>query len=156
MAHEPLYPPMVKEGKARIMLILISAALVAATVVAHVAGLSLVLRSVTKWGAVSPTRVRHTAWLLIRVAWLLVLIHLAEIAVWALFYQWRGWLPDVESALYFSGATYTTVGYGDLVLPNRWRLLGPVEGLTGILMCGLSASVFFAIVSKSILIDRSN
>lgn len=128
--------------------ILISAALVAATVVAHVEGLSLVLRSLTKWGAVQPARAQPTAWLLIRVTWLLVLIHLAEITVWALFYLWRGCLPDAQSALYFSGATYTTVGYGDLVLPNRWRLLGPVEGLTGILMCGLSASLFFAIVTK--------
>ena len=44
--------------------------------------------------------------------------------------------------------TYTTVGYGDLVLPKEWRLLGAVEGLTGILMCGLSTGLFFAVVSK--------
>jgi hypothetical protein len=44
--------------------------------------------------------------------------------------------------------TYTTVGYGDLVLPEQWRLLGPVEGLTGILMCGLSTGFFFALVSR--------
>ena len=42
----------------------------------------------------------------------------------------------------------TTIGYGDLVLAKPWRILGPVEGLTGILMCGLSAGLFFAIVSK--------
>ena len=39
-----------------------------------------------------------------------------------------------ESSLYFSGVTYTTLGYGDLVLPKEWRLLGPVQGLTGILI----------------------
>ena len=44
--------------------------------------------------------------------------------------------------------TYTTVGYGDLVLPQEWRLVGAVEGLTGILMCGLSTGLFFAVVSK--------
>ena len=44
--------------------------------------------------------------------------------------------------------TYTTLGYGDLVLPKEWRLLGPVEGLTGILMSGLSTGFFFAVVSR--------
>ena len=38
--------------------------------------------------------------------------------------------------------TYTTLGYGDLVLPKEWRMIGPVEGLTGILMCGLSTGIF--------------
>jgi len=65
-----------------------------------------------------------------------------------LVYLWGGCLPDLESAFCFSGATYTTIGYGDLVLAKPWRILGPVEGLTGILMCGLSAGLFFAIVSR--------
>ena len=85
---------------------------------------------------------------LIRVAWWLLLLHLAEISVWALFYWWQQCLPDAESSFYFSGVTYTTLGYGDLVLPQEWRLLGPVEGLTGILMCGLSTGFFFAVLSK--------
>ena len=44
--------------------------------------------------------------------------------------------------------TYTTTGYGDLVLPSEWRLVGGVEALTGILMCGWSAAFFFAVVSR--------
>ena len=87
-------------------------------------------------------------WLLIRVTWFLILLHVVEITVWALFYLWAGCLPDAESAFYFSGVTYTTIGYGDLVLPKPWRMLGPLEGLTGILMCGLSAGLFFATVSR--------
>jgi len=39
------------------------------------------------------------------------------------------------------------IGYGDLVLPKPWRLLAPLEGLVGILMCGLSAGLFFATVA---------
>lgn len=89
-----------------------------------------------------------TTWLLIRTTWWLILIHVAEIAVWALFYDWRGCLPDFETALYFSGITYTTVGFGDIVLPEQWRLLAPLEALTGILMCGLSTGFFFAVVAK--------
>jgi len=59
-----------------------------------------------------------------------------------------GCLPNNESALYFSGVSYTSIGYGDIVLPEPWRLLSPVEGLTGILMCGLSASLLFALGVK--------
>jgi voltage-gated potassium channel Kch len=57
-------------------------------------------------------------------------------------------MPNMPAALYFSAVTYTTTGYGDLVLPEEWRLLGAVEALTGILMCGWSTGFFFAIVSR--------
>ena len=57
-------------------------------------------------------------------------------------------MPDAQSAFYFSAVTYTTTGYGDLVLPPEWRLLGAIEALTGILMCGWSTGFFFAIVSR--------
>ena len=90
-------------------------------------------------------------WLLIRLAWWLIVVHLLEIAVWGLFFWWQRCLPDAVSSFYFSGVTYATIGYGDLVLPNEWRLFGPVEGLTGILMCGLSTAFFFAVVSRRIL-----
>jgi hypothetical protein len=53
----------------------------------------------------------------------------------------------LSTSFYFSAVTYTTVGYGDLVLPETWRLFAAVEGLTGILMCGWSTGVFFAVVS---------
>jgi hypothetical protein len=90
-------------------------------------------------------------WLLIRIAWLLIVIHMLEIAVWALFFWWEKCLPNVESAFYFSGVTYATLGYGDLLLPKEWRLFGPLEALTGNLMVGLSIAFFFVIVSKSVL-----
>ncbi|MHC1763365.1 MAG: potassium channel family protein [Verrucomicrobiia bacterium] len=128
--------------------ILIASALVAITVLVHATGFGLLLRALMKSHAAPPTRAWPIAWLFIRVTWLLILLHLAEITVWALFYLWGGCLPDAESAFYFAGVTYTTIGYGDLVLPKPWRLLGPVEGLTGILMCGLSAGLFFAVVSR--------
>ena len=57
-------------------------------------------------------------------------------------------MPDLHAAFYFSAVTYTTTGYGDLVLPEAWRLVGGIEALTGILMCGLSTSVFFTVVYR--------
>jgi len=131
--------------------LLIGSGLVATTVIIHAAGLGMILSYVLQSKERPDTRFWPITWLLIRVAWLLLLFHLLEIAVWALFFWWHKCLPDMESSFYFSGVTYATIGYGDLVLPKEWRLFGPVEGLTGILMEGLSTAFFFIIVSKKIL-----
>ena len=128
--------------------ILIAALLVAATVFVRAAAFSLVLRFLMKSHTMPPNQPWPIAWLLIRVTWMLILVHAVEITVWALFYLWKECLPDAESALYFSGVTYTSVGCGDLVLTKPWRMLAPVEALTGILMCGLSAALFFAILTR--------
>jgi hypothetical protein len=128
--------------------ILIAFVLVAVTVSVQAVGLAALLKALVKSYAQLPTRFWPVTWLLIRVTWALIFIHVTEIAVWALFFWWHKCLPDVESSFYFSGVTYATIGYGDLVLPKEWRLFGPVEGLTGILMCGLSTAFFFAVISK--------
>src|SRR5918993_3708146 len=122
-----------------LFVILIAALLVAGTVALHAAGTAWVLSHLMKSRAQLPTRLWPIAWMLVRVAWLLILIHAGEITLWALFYRWERCLPDFESALYFSAVTYTTIGYGDVVLTRPWRILAAVEGITGILMCGLSA-----------------
>ena len=124
--------------------------LVAATVVLHTGGLVALLMSLKRKHAHAPTRFWPMTLLLIEVTWILILIHAAEIGVWALFFVWAGCLPDAESAFYFSGVTYATVGYGDVVLPQPWRILGPIEGLTGILMCGLSTGLYIVVISRLI------
>jgi len=89
-----------------------------------------------------------STWLFVLVAVWIVLLHLVEITAWAAAYSWNGAIPDLSSALYFSAVTYTTTGYGDIVLPRPWRLDGAVEALTGILMCGWSTGFFFAILNR--------
>jgi hypothetical protein len=76
----------------------------------------------------------------------LLLLHLAEAVVWALFFVLVGGLPDLESAAYFSLTSYTTVGYGDVVLPEPWRLLGPIEAAVGVLMLGWSTGILVAVI----------
>ena len=139
--------------------LLIAWCLLALTVTIHAAGLSAMFRRIVSSPVLTSPKSWRATWELVRYAWWLVLLHLAEIAVWALFYWWQKCFPDAESSFYFSAVTYTTVGYGDLVLPPEWRMIGAVEGLAGILMSGLSTGFFFAVVSRmyaSSLKDRTD
>lgn len=118
-------------------------------VVVHAAGITYSLRRLRSLPAPQLPFWRWM-WLFNRLAGWIVLLHLIEISIWALFYEWRGAMPDLQSSVYFSAVTYTTTGYGDLVLPSEWRLVGAVEALTGILMCGWSTGFFFAVVSRMV------
>src|ERR1700738_2503831 len=89
----------------------------------------------------------RSAVLMMRLMTAFICLHMLEILLWTALYRWLCF-PVWESAFYFSAASYATVGYGDVVLPQMWRTLGPVESIIGVLMCGLSASLLFAIVSS--------
>ena len=128
--------------------VLCACLLVASTVFLHASGLVLMLIRLSKHRNLPTGKFWPGTRLLIGLAWWLILVHLLEISVWAIFYRIQGCMPDLESAFYFSGVTYTTLGYGDMVLAEPWRMLGPVEGLAGILMCGLSTGVFFGVASR--------
>jgi hypothetical protein len=127
--------------------LLIALALMSACVVIHATGIAWAIR---RFGRLVHNAARFWQWMgiFVQIAALVVMVHLVEIVVWGLFYVRVGGMPDFESAWYFSAVTYTTTGYGDLVLPPEWRLLGAVEALTGILMCGWSTGFFFAVVSR--------
>jgi hypothetical protein len=129
--------------------LLVAFALMATCVVIHAASVTSALRWVRAHASVrTADQYWPRIWLFIRVAAWIIVFHLLEIAVWATCYWSSGAMPDLPSSVYFSTVTYTTTGYGDLVLPAEWRLVGGVEALTGILMCGWSTGFFFAIVTR--------
>jgi hypothetical protein len=79
---------------------------------------------------------------------LLLILHLVESAVWAAAFAAANVLPDFETSLYYSLKSYTTVGYGDVLPPTSWRLLGPIEAAVGVLMLGWSTSIIVAAVQR--------
>jgi voltage-gated potassium channel Kch len=121
--------------------------LLAVCVAIHAGGLSAALRWIPRDLDRYARFWNRTRLFVVVAAWIIVL-HLLEITAWAVFFVWQGAMPDLPSSLYFSAVTYTTTGYGDVVLPQDWRLLGGVEALTGILMCGWSTAFFFAVIER--------
>ena len=97
----------------------------------------------------------HTAALVVRLTTAIIGLHVLEILLWASCYRWFCF-PSWESAVYFSAATYSTVGYGDVTLPLKWRMLGPIESITGVLMCGISVSLLFAIATRLVGPERQH
>jgi hypothetical protein len=135
--------------------LLIAWCLMALCVAIHAMGLSMAFYWMRRLTVPTGGRFWTSTWMLVRIAGWTVLMHLLQIAVWAFFYAWKEGMPDLQSAFYFSAVTYTTTGYGDLVLPEEWRLVGGIEALTGILMCGLSTGLFFAVFSKVFGLNRA-
>jgi voltage-gated potassium channel len=128
----------------------LAAVLIGVTVVIHGVGtLAVIARLATALRRHTGSRGRITSGLLtIRVVSSLLLVHLVEASAWAALYRLTQALPDAETAFYFSITSYTTVGYGDVVLPPDWRMLGPIEAATGILMFGWSTGVMAAAITR--------
>jgi hypothetical protein len=128
-----------------------AAVLVTLTLSLQSAGMATLIH----WGRAHVQRGLHklglfrSAALVVQITHLMIVLHISQILLWAWFFRWNCF-PSWESAFYFSTTTYSTVGYGDLVLPSSWRILGPIEAITGVLMCGLSAGFLFAIVTRLI------
>ena len=74
--------------------------------------------------------------------------HLVQIALWAVALMLVGEIATFDKAFYYSAENYTALGYGDIVLSERWRLLGPLESINGLLLIGLSTGVMFALMSR--------
>ena len=90
--------------------------------------------------------------LLQAVAALVVFAHLVNIALWAALFWLCGEFGDLEAAYYHSAGNYTSLGYGDIVMSARWRLLGPLETIDGMVMFGISTAMIFALIMR--LIER--
>lgn len=72
---------------------------------------------------------------------LLLLGNLAQISIWALLFQLLGEFEQFSEAFYHSAVNFSTLGYGDFVMSDAHKLLGPLEAVNGILMVGVSTAM---------------
>jgi hypothetical protein len=91
---------------------------------------------------------RRRLLLILAMALLTALALLVEILLWALLYRGLGLFAGLEACVYFSGITFTTVGYGDMTLPQCWRLLSVAEAVNGVLMAGWSTAQLVYVVQR--------
>jgi voltage-gated potassium channel Kch len=130
--------------------LLIAFGMAGVCLILHTVGIVMLAEWLVKRGAVRERRLemRQYTLLLILVFAVILLLHTAQATLWALFFYLRDLFPDFETALYFSLVSYTTIGYGDVVLPQKWRLLGGIEGISGALLSGLSTAFLFVMLSR--------
>ena len=84
------------------------------------------------------------------VIWVLFLLIpiVLDVTLWATFYYGGGALPSFEEALYFSTVTFTTVGYGDIVLDREWRQLATFEAVNGWIIFGWATALIMAVIQR--------
>ena len=130
-------------------LALLALALLATCVVVQSAGILLLIHWLARAHHIieSPSARRCVGLLVRRFMWI-VLLHLIQVALWAVVFWRARELPNLETAVYFSLVTYTTIGFGDVVLSPGWRVLAGLEGLAGIILIGWSTAFVFAVVNR--------
>jgi hypothetical protein len=79
----------------------------------------------------------------------LMAAHFSEVLVWSLAYVIIGAAPAGADPVYFAFVNYTTLGYGDVTPVARWRLLGPITAMNGVLLFGWSTAVIFEVLRRT-------
>ena len=130
--------------------ILLGSCMIALTVIVHAVGIIVLIRLLRR--RVLPEDSHISLFRMVRVLVFTVLallfVHTIEIWLWALLYIWLGAFEIMERALYFSTVTFTTLGYGDITLLARWRLLSSFEAANGIILFGVSTAFVFAVIQR--------
>lgn len=121
----------------------LGAALLTLSVLVHITAIRLIEDFLTprgEWFLRKPYRPRVTIGL-VGLVLSLMASHSACCWLWAVAFLTLGTFVTLEPALYFSIVTFTTLGYGDVVLPTEWRILGAICAATGLLIFGISTAV---------------
>jgi len=144
------FPQRDLEYVTRVDEVLWGAVLLAVTIAIHGSGMLFTLRASNGLkDRFEQVILRHRAiglCILVVAAWMIVLVNLTEIAVWAAFYVWKGAQPNPFSAFYNAMLNYTTLQAG--YLPERWRLLEGMLGMAGLLTFAWSTSILFSMAQE--------
>jgi hypothetical protein len=145
----------VEEGVKMLLNIAIGALLIAVTCRIHAEGMllaSITMRSKLGYGQ-SDLKRRHIYWV-VAIVLILFLVAVVQVLVWALVYVGLDAIQGLERALYFSMVTFTTLGYGDVVLTEDWRLLASIQAVNGIILFGWSTAIVLAAVQSCVSIKH--
>jgi voltage-gated potassium channel Kch len=130
--------------------ILIGSLMITLTVVIHILGIIYLIRLLTSWVPRLRPAQSYLGMVEILVVTVLAMffLHTLEIWSWAALYLWVGEFVDWQRALYFSTVTFSTLGYGDITLQDKWQLVSSFEAVNGIILFGVSTAFIFAVIHK--------
>ncbi len=132
----------------------LASVMVLVTVMVHLVGLAILVRWLRSHNRLA-RRLKISPISLLLVASVgLFALHTAEIWLYALLYLLLGATTDFESSLYFSTVTYAAIGYGDVLLAKPWRILGAIEGATGVIMLGWSTAFLVSLIVQLKLLSH--
>lgn len=130
--------------------------MVAATTLVHFFGLLLLIWLLSR----AHLRLRTQAARLQQAGMLLLVVfgvfglHTVEIWLYAVLYRELGELHTFEEALYFSTVTFASVGYGDIVLSPRWRVLSAIEAANGVILFAWSTAFLLSVTTRLRLLEH--
>jgi Ion channel len=123
--------------------------------VLNIAVHALVMTTVVRIAQVRSRRKRSHPYLLliavmIPTVSILMITHTLEVLVWSLAYSMANVTSAGVDLFYFAFVNYTTLGYGDVLPVERWRLLGPITAMNGVLLFGWSTALIFELLRRTL------
>ncbi len=130
--------------------IVVAAFLLMLTCGIHLLGMTFVMYLLRREGRLLRKWLRRVrAYVIVEIVLVMFIVSILEVLLWATAYMVLGEIKDLEPAFYFSMVTFTTLGYGDIVLDESWRLLASFEAATGIIMFGWTTALVLAAVQST-------
>ena len=131
--------------------ILFGSAISLVNISVHAVAMTLVIGAARAAAARAPSfEVLRLITVMIATVAVLMAAHLCEIAIWSAAYALVDAVPEGSDHFYFAFVNFTTLGYGDILPVPRWRLLGPMTAMDGVLLFGWSTAVIFAVLIQTL------
>jgi len=83
----------------------------------------------------------------------MMLGNFVQIVIWGVLFIFLGEFNELYEAVYHSAVNFTSLGYGDVVMSKRWKLMGPLEAADGVLMVGMTSAALMAILQQMIKVQ---
>lgn len=128
--------------------LMLATTIVVLVVIFHLMGLALLLRALRSHSKVFRSLRILPLTLMLSATLGLILLHTVDIWLYAGLYLYLGLFRTLEQSVYFSTVTYSSLGYGDMLLPSEWRVLGSIECPVGIILLGISTAFFITVLTK--------
>jgi hypothetical protein len=125
----------------------LGSALVLVTTAAHGVGTIFAMFGLTRVQRFNQTHLGR-GFVISALVLVMFLVSVLDAVLWAYAYVQVGAIPDLETALYFSMVTFTTLGYGDITMDSTWRLLSSFEAANGIIMFGWTTALIVAYLQR--------